>query len=66
MKETIEHILDNKIIMIVRGVPTDRLVPLGEAVWRVGIGLNDADREAIGRGDFDHIENKCRAFVAGL
>ena len=30
----------------------------------VGIGLNDTDREAISKGGFDHIENKCRAFVS--
>lgn len=48
MKETIEHISDNKIIMIVRGVPTDRLVPLGEAVWRGGIRVMECTYDASG------------------
>ena len=48
MKETIEHILDNKIIMIVRGVPADRLVSLGEAVWRGGIRMMECTYDASG------------------
>ena len=47
-KETIEHISDHKIIMIVRGVPTDRLIPLGEAVWRGGIRMMECTYDASG------------------
>ena len=48
MKETIAHILDNQIIMIVRGVPTDKLIPLGEAVWRGGIRVMECTYDASG------------------
>ena len=39
MEETIKNILDNKIIMIVRGVSADKILELGEATYRAGIRL---------------------------
>ena len=49
MKQTIDYILENKIIMIVRGVPTEQLVDLAEAMWRGGIRLMECTYDASGR-----------------
>ena len=49
MKQTIEQILENKIIMIVRGVPTEQLVELAEAMYRGGIRLMECTYDASGK-----------------
>lgn len=49
MEKTIESILENKIIMIVRGVPTEKLVDLAEAMYRGGIRLMECTFDASGR-----------------
>ena len=49
MEKTIESILENKIIMIVRGVPTEKLVDLAEAMYRGGIRLMECTYDASGR-----------------
>ena len=49
MMQTIDYILENKIIMIVRGVPTEQLCDLAEAMYRGGIRLMECTYDASGR-----------------
>ena len=49
MNQVIESILQEKIIMIIRGVPTDRLEELAEAMWRGGIRLMECTYDASGK-----------------
>ncbi len=49
MNATIEQILNEKIIMIVRGVPTEKLADLAEAMYRGGIRLMECTYDATGR-----------------
>ena len=49
MNATIEQILNEKIIMIVRGVPTEQLADLAEAMYRGGIRLMECTYDATGR-----------------
>lgn len=49
MDKTIDIILKNKIIMIVRGVPTNKLAELAEAMWRGGIRLMECTYDASGK-----------------
>ena len=49
MMQTIDYILENKIIMIVRGVPTEQLCDLAQAMYRGGIRLMECTYDASGR-----------------
>ena len=49
MNTTIQQILNEKIIMIVRGVPTEQLAELAEAMYRGGIRLMECTYDATGR-----------------
>ena len=49
MEKTIESILSNKIIMIVRGVPTGKLIDLAEAMYRGGVRLMECTYDASGK-----------------
>ena len=55
MKETIEKILEEKIIMIVRGMPTDKIIPLAEAMWRAGIRVMECTYDASGKTSDEEI-----------
>ena len=48
MNNTIESILKNKIIMIVRGVAKDKIVDLAEAMYRGGVRLMECTYDASG------------------
>lgn len=48
MNTTIDRIVGEKIIMIVRGVQTDKLVDLAEAMWRGGIRAMECTYDASG------------------
>ena len=49
VQNTIEQILKEKIIMIVRGVAADQVPPLAEAMWRGGIRLMECTYDATGK-----------------
>lgn len=49
MNATIEQILNEKIIMIVRGVPANQLADLAEAMYRGGIRLMECTYDASGK-----------------
>lgn len=49
MQNTIDSILENKIIMIVRGVEKNKLGELAEAMWRGGIRLMECTYDASGK-----------------
>lgn len=49
MQTTAEQILKEKIIMIVRGVKPDKILPLAEALWQGGIRLMECTYDASGR-----------------
>lgn len=49
MEQTIAQILENKIIMIIRGVPTEQLLDLAEAMYRGGIRLMECTYDASGK-----------------
>ena len=46
MQNTIETILKEKIIVIVRGVEKDKIIPFAEAVWRGGIRILECTFDA--------------------
>ena len=48
MNNTVESILQNKIIMIVRGVDEDKIVELAEAMYRGGVRLMECTYDASG------------------
>lgn len=48
MKETLDLILENKLIMIVRGIPNEQLIDLAESMWRGGIRLMEITYDASG------------------
>lgn len=48
MKQTVERILKNKIIVIVRGVPAKDLIPFAEAAYEGGIRLLECTYDATG------------------
>ena len=57
--------LSNIRFLAVGGVRLNNLAHyLGEGASGVGIGLTSDDKEAIARGDFGYIEEKCRLYVA--
>lgn len=49
MNATVEKILNEKVIIIVRGVPKAKLSELGEALYRAGIRLMECTYDATGR-----------------
>ena len=49
MNATIEHIMNEKVIMIVRGVPTEKVPLLAEAMYRGGIRLMECTYDATGK-----------------
>lgn len=48
MQETISKILNEKVIMIVRSVPSDKILPLAESMYRGGIRLMECTYDASG------------------
>ncbi len=49
MRSTVENILNEKIIMIVRGVPESKITDLAEAMWRGGIRIMECTYDASGK-----------------
>ena len=49
MNNTIDSILKSKVIMIIRGVPKNKLEELAEAMWRGGIRLMECTYDASGK-----------------
>ena len=54
----IERIEKNKIIVIVRGVEREKLLPLAEAMYRGGIRLIECTYDASGRVS-EAVSRKC-------
>lgn len=49
MKNTIQSLLDNKIIVIVRGVAREKLIPFAEAIYEGGIRFMECTYDASGK-----------------
>ena len=48
-EETVRIIAENKVVMIVRGVPLDQMIPLAEAMYRGGIRAMECTYDATGK-----------------
>ena len=66
MNNTEKIISDEKIIMIVRGVGTEKLPMLAEAMWRGGIRLMECTYDASGRIPDEVIAGGIESLVSGF
>ena len=63
MNKTVDTILKEKVIMIVRGVAADKLVELAEAMWRGGIRVMECTYDASGKIPDEEIAKAIGALV---
>lgn len=64
MQKTINQIEENKIIVIVRGVEKEKLIPLAEAMYEGGIRLMECTFDATGKIPDEEIAENIRLLAA--
>ncbi|MBR4087095.1 MAG: 2-dehydro-3-deoxyphosphogluconate aldolase, partial [Clostridia bacterium] len=64
MQTTIQQIEKNKIIVIVRGVAKEKLLPLAEAMYQGGIRLVECTYDASGKIPDEEIAENIRMLAA--
>ena len=62
-EETIQRIRDEKLVVIVRGVERDRLIPFAEAVYEGGVRLLETTFDASGRISDEQTAENIRMLV---
>lgn len=62
-EEIIQKILDHKIIVIVRGLSAENLIPLGEAMYKGGIRLIEVTFDSTGKTTDEETGKKIKALV---